>query len=150
LRRQGTKGSIVIAPMAVEAHHHLLHTTGGPQKQLGWEAGGAGIRCDAAPAPCYYGGGGRDVGKQAQLQQGYQQQLRLVPVMMGQAADASYSGVTFNGAQVQEVVSRKRKRAAELLQILGLGVAAHLQQQLVDVDRLVQQHASACLPVISP
>jgi hypothetical protein len=122
--------------MAVEAHHHhLLHTTGGPQKQLGWET------CDVAPSPCYYGGGGLDVGKQAQ------QQLRRLPAMMGQAADASDSGVTFGCAQAQEVVSRKRtKSAAELPQLLGLGVAAHLQQQLVDVDSIVQQHVSASLP----
>ncbi|KAK3149755.1 hypothetical protein QOZ80_3AG0222270 [Eleusine coracana subsp. coracana] len=140
--------------MAVEAHH-LLHNTGGPQKlapiHAGWEGGGG----------CYYGTGS-DVavmGRQLMHQQGYQQPTSCVglaapssvlPTMMmtttgqyGGHADASESGVTFGGGAQEAMTAapcRKRKRAADSSQLLG--VAAHLQQQLVDVDRLVLQHTA--------
>lgn len=75
--------------------------------------------------------------------------------------DAAESGVTFGGGAApapaqQEVVAmamapRKRRRVVEQGQaapVLGIGaadVAAHFQQQLVDVDRLVLQHVSLLL-----
>jgi hypothetical protein len=140
--------------MAVEAHHQLH--AGGPAKlaaaRAGWEGAGA-LRCDATPAAVpqaasYYGIGRGVVAAGRQSQQGYQHQqlaaLPSAPMMMygGQAE----SDVTFGGAQAQDVASgnRKRKRAAEQSQFLGLGAAAHLQQQLVDVDRIVLQHVSVC------
>jgi E3 ubiquitin-protein ligase BOI-like protein len=78
------------------------------------------------------------------------------------AADASESGVTFGGGigaqaqQQQEVMMtaprNKRKRAdlGQTSPVLGLGaaeVAAHFQQQLADVDRLVLQHVSSSRPI---
>ncbi|KAK3146505.1 hypothetical protein QOZ80_3BG0267350 [Eleusine coracana subsp. coracana] len=149
--------------MAVEAHH-LLHNTGGPQKlapiHAGWEGGGGG-------GGCYYGTGSdvAVIGRQSQQlmhQQGYHQPAScvglaapssgLLTMMMmttttgqyGVQADASESAVTFGGVGAQEAMTaapcRKRKRAADSSQLLG--VAAHLQQQLVDVDRLVLQHTA--------
>ncbi|PAN45762.1 hypothetical protein PAHAL_9G140400 [Panicum hallii] len=71
------------------------------------------------------------------------------------AADASESGVTFGGGggarqealAAAAAATRKRKRAGEgqAAQALGIAaadVAAHFQQQLVDVDGLVLQHTS--------
>ncbi|TVU04245.1 hypothetical protein EJB05_50192 [Eragrostis curvula] len=148
--------------MAVEAHH-LLHM-GGQNKlatqAAGWEGGG-GICWDQAPpastaqAACY----GRQL-------QGYPYQYQQAsscaglmaaaapspaPMMMGQQQQygqvcaASDSGVTFGGAQDPAAAAPRKRKRADQPQLLGLGasgVAAHLQQQLVDVDRLVLQHTA--------
>ncbi|KAF8681762.1 hypothetical protein HU200_045199 [Digitaria exilis] len=85
---------------------------------------------------------------------------RQLAAMPGQyAAGASESGVTFGGAQQhhQDAVAtaamapaaRKRKHAADSqsaavpTRLVTADVAAHFQQQLVDVDRLVLQHMRA-------
>ncbi|XP_062213324.1 probable BOI-related E3 ubiquitin-protein ligase 3 [Phragmites australis] len=135
--------------MAVEAHH-LLHTGTGGQK-LTTHAGWASTAPATGRHACY----GREIAVGVPSQQGYQHScMGLVapapPPLMGQyghlcAADAAESGVTFGGAQ--EVAPRKRRRAEHggELPVLGLGsadVAAHFQQQLVDVDRLVLHHTA--------
>ncbi|RWV82742.1 hypothetical protein BHE74_00055049 [Ensete ventricosum] len=56
-------------------------------------------------------------------------------------ADVSDSGLTFNNA-----TSRKRSRP---LSFLGDDISSHLQQQMLDIDRLVLQHVILLIPVAS-
>ncbi|RLN39275.1 putative BOI-related E3 ubiquitin-protein ligase 3 [Panicum miliaceum] len=158
--------------MAVEAHHllHAGGQRQLLAPHAGWAWAGDGACCEA-PASAARQGQRRPAGQQQQQQLRFQQhpcaatpaaaagsQLvappgRYAPGPQLRAADASESGVTFGGGAAarqeatEAVVPRKRKRAGEGQAAPALGfaaadVAAHFQQQLVDVDRLVLQHTS--------
>ncbi|TKV92120.1 hypothetical protein SEVIR_9G142700v4 [Setaria viridis] len=125
-----------------------------------YEAPASAARQQGQRSPCY---GGKEVvaaGRPTATtgQQVFQQSCVANPApAAGQyaagprmcAADASESGVTFGGGGAQQEVMmapRKRKRPDQIqTPVLGLGaadVAAHFQQQLADVDRLVLQHTT--------